>query len=250
MDTNALQVYRNGNRQTAGQEYVEIDPTTVTFTSGLADGDEVVFIQFGGGATSVMTAREDFDAAAGQTVFGLGFTYVPGNQEILVFSGGVLMKEGDDYLETDGNTITFVIGRSEDERISVMRIGASASVTDVVRFTWAAPAPESANAIEVDLQARGMKGNLLAAEVVVAVRVSDSPLGPPSAVATIWAKGVPLGVIIDGEGTAEVRMKTDATGRAGISVSSGPPGDRHLGLAPTFGSKALDCSAQAVLSFA
>lgn len=127
--TYSLEVFRNGNRQTVTVDYTETDEYTVTFSSPLLLNDEVVFIQWGGGATSVITARQDFTATAGQTVFDLSFGYLPGNQEILVFSSGVLMKLTDDYLETDADTITFVVGRSPGERVTVMRIGAQSSAT-------------------------------------------------------------------------------------------------------------------------
>jgi len=126
---NALQVYRNGNRQTIGasNDYQETDSDTVTFNAGLGAGDEVVFMQFSGGAKNVITARQDFTSTAGQTVYNLNFTYRPGYDDILVYSGGILQTVGggNDYVETDSDTITFNSGRALNERVTVLTVGAN-----------------------------------------------------------------------------------------------------------------------------
>ena len=130
---NALQVYRNGNRQTVGatNDYVETDSDTVTFNVGLDASDEVIFIQFSGGAKTVITARADFAATAGQTVFDLPFTYRPGYQDIQVYSGGLIQRLGGsyDYLETDADTITFNVGRVLNENVTVLKMGGNEAGT-------------------------------------------------------------------------------------------------------------------------
>jgi len=130
---NALQVFRNGNRQTVGasNDYVETDSDTVTFNAGLDVGDEVVFIQFSGGAKSVITARADFTATAGQTAFDLSFTYRPGYQDIQVYSGGLIQRLGGayDYVETDSDTVTFNVGRALNENVTILRVGANEAGT-------------------------------------------------------------------------------------------------------------------------
>lgn len=117
---NSLWVFRNGVRQTLGVTYNETDADTVTFTSGLNAGDEVLFIQISTGPNGLV--RNDFTATAGQTVFDLSFFYNVGQDELIVYSGGALMRLTDDYTETDGDTITFVSGRSLGEKVTIMRV--------------------------------------------------------------------------------------------------------------------------------
>jgi hypothetical protein len=119
--TNSLWVFRNGQRQTVGVTYTETDDTTVTFSPGLTVGDEVLFIQLGDGVSNLY--KSEHTATLGQTVFDLNFNYVPGKNELIVFSGGALMRLTDDYTETDGDTITFVSGRAANEKIAVFRVG-------------------------------------------------------------------------------------------------------------------------------
>jgi len=64
-----------------------------------------------------------FTATAGQTVFTLTeFTYTTGAEELLVFSGGLLMRLTEDYVETSSTVVTFNTGRELDENIILYRI--------------------------------------------------------------------------------------------------------------------------------
>lgn len=51
--------------------------------------------------------REEFVGDGVQTVYTLSQPYTPGGNELMVFIGGVLVNEPDDYLETNSTTVTF-----------------------------------------------------------------------------------------------------------------------------------------------
>lgn len=89
------------------------DITDVRFMFNLGGG--------GGGGGILQVRRYDAVASAGQTVVTLPWTYTPGNQQLVVTSSGVVLKVGDDYTESTGNTVTFVTGRPAGETISILR---------------------------------------------------------------------------------------------------------------------------------
>jgi hypothetical protein len=65
----------------------------------------------------------------GQTDFKTtsSFTYFPGLNELLVFSGGVYQTCVEDYLEIDSETIRFLTARPDGERITIWKVGLSAT---------------------------------------------------------------------------------------------------------------------------
>lgn len=78
----------------------------------------------GGGGALGIADIEEFTADAGDTAFVLSqFTYTPGTNEIMVYSGGLYMRVVQDYVETNSSTITFTVPRGEDERIVVIKTG-------------------------------------------------------------------------------------------------------------------------------
>ena len=123
--TNSLWVLVNGVRQTVGTDFTETNATTVTFSSPLVAGIEVVFIQMGEGGGNVVTSRQEFSSTTGQTLFDLTFSYVGGQNELFVWAAGSLMQEGIDYTETSPTSITFNVGRPNGQQVVVARIGTS-----------------------------------------------------------------------------------------------------------------------------
>lgn len=79
------------------------------------------FLNLGGGP-GVQVSRDDFTSAAGQTIYTFTFTYNPGSDDLLVFSSGLLQTRNVDYLESSSNTVTFLNGRQNGERVSAVRI--------------------------------------------------------------------------------------------------------------------------------
>lgn len=55
------------------------------------------------------------------------FTYLPGQDEVLVYSGGVYQTVDEDYTETDSETITFLTARPDGERVTIWKVGLSAT---------------------------------------------------------------------------------------------------------------------------
>jgi hypothetical protein len=123
----ALSVFRNGNKQNPDVDYVESAPTVVTFNFPLQEDERVEFIQYGGIGSSIAAARYDVDAVSSQTVYTLPFTYLPGNNELIIHAGGVLLKPGDDYTESSPSEITLLAAPEDGERITVIRLGANTS---------------------------------------------------------------------------------------------------------------------------
>jgi hypothetical protein len=80
---------------------------------------------------SAITSSQDFVSTDGQTVFNLGFSYVTGANDLLVFSGGVHQRVGSgaDYVETNSTTITFNTGREAGEIVAVYRVGTNVAGT-------------------------------------------------------------------------------------------------------------------------
>jgi len=99
-------------------------PIAQVVTSGAAIStvtDKRVWVSAGGNPGSINS--ELFTATAGQTVFTLTeFTYTTGSEELLVFSGGLLMRLTEDYVETSSTVITFNTGRELDENVTFYKI--------------------------------------------------------------------------------------------------------------------------------
>lgn len=71
---------------------------------------------FYGGVLDINT----IDSTADQTIFTLSFSYEPGLNELLVYSGGVYMTVDDDYEEIDSTSIRFLSGRTLGEKITIL----------------------------------------------------------------------------------------------------------------------------------
>jgi len=87
----------------------------------------------GGGGGQIIQNYATFDATNGQTVFNLPFTYTPGGNTLQVFCDGVLKRITDDYAETNNNTVTFVSGRSLNEKVT-FRVVLTTSSTATTRY--------------------------------------------------------------------------------------------------------------------
>jgi len=87
--------------------------------------DTRFFLNLGGGP-GIQIRRHDVSAAANQQVFNLPFNYVPGTNDILVFSSGMIQVKDVDYLESSSSSITFIHGRAVSERVTVVRIAGGA----------------------------------------------------------------------------------------------------------------------------
>lgn len=64
--------------------------------------------------------QQDFDTSS-------SFTYLPGQDEILVYSGGVYQTVDEDYTELDSETIRFLTARPDGERVTIWKVGLSAT---------------------------------------------------------------------------------------------------------------------------
>lgn len=74
--------------------------------------------------TSTLFSRlvEKFTATAGQTIFNLGNTYTPGNDELQVWIQGVFQVTPENYTETDSTTITLTSGAVAGDLVVVANI--------------------------------------------------------------------------------------------------------------------------------
>lgn len=114
---------------------------------------------------------------------------------------------------------------------------------------WGTPAAEASNAIEVTLQVQDVAGNDVAGEFVLEVQVADTEYGDDSSTATLTDAGTPNGTILDGDGTAVVRVKTAADGSATLSVGETAAASRFLHARPCAGSPMIDCREVCELTF-
>jgi len=118
LGSNKLLVFSSGILMRETDDYTETDSTTITFVSGRTSGENITFHNLGSATVNI----NKFTATASQTVFTLSFSYTLGQSELLVFSGGVLMRITDDYTETNTTTVTFVSGRTSGELITFYKI--------------------------------------------------------------------------------------------------------------------------------
>lgn len=257
-----LLVLRNG-KMLNKDEYTKTSSTVVTLDDGATVGDILEFIYYYTETGLEAVAWELLDShSIGDTVMNLSFSYSIGSHQLFVMRNGAMQVVGAsyDYTETTTTSITLNTPIAKaDEEILVFKFGAvQDSMNHVMTFhtdwegyvpTFGTPGAEVGNAIEVDIQLKDLSGNNLTGEVALAVRVSDSDLGAASGSATIAAKGTPLGTILEGSGTAEVRVKTDSNGQVGVKVTEAAVASRYLSLAPTFGSPILKDSDTVTLVF-
>lgn len=101
-----LEVHINGIRQTYEVDYIEYDSHTVQFVEPLEEDDKLLFTVRGTKRNTIL--HESHIAKENQTVFTLTNSYHPGRNTLLVFDNGQLLTVGEDYIETDEKTITFV----------------------------------------------------------------------------------------------------------------------------------------------
>lgn len=127
---------------------------------------------------------------------------------------------------------------------------AAALLAKFAVVSWGTPGTQSPeNAIEITLQLKDLAGENLAGQFVLAVSVSDSDLGDPSATAVITAAAVPVGEILAGDATATVTVRTNASGQVKLSVTDGVTASRFLYAWGCRGSGLIDCAATAELEF-
>jgi len=122
---NTLSVYVNGllTREGAGDDYIETDNSTVTFTYDLEDDDSVTFdIGKTIGQLNGFGAIYSVAAAPGQTVFDLPWTFIPGVNNVDVFVDGSLKLLTSDYIETDSDTITFTAPMAGGEVVVIRKV--------------------------------------------------------------------------------------------------------------------------------
>lgn len=116
--------------------------------------------------------------------------------------------------------------------------GLAAAVQDLFGYIdWGTPAAETGNTITVAGQVKDLAGNSLAAVHAFTVRVSDTDAGAVSATATLSAATSPVGTIIEGSGTATLRMQTDSNGAFSVKCSETAAASRYLNVAGTFGTR-------------
>jgi hypothetical protein len=117
-------VGRNAATPTSGRAVYDTDQNLLY----LGDGTNWNYAGLPGGN---ILGREELVASAGQTLFTLcNFTYVPANEQILVFTDGLLMDETTDYLETSTTEITFTDGRNANEEVTVIKVNPNFPAAD------------------------------------------------------------------------------------------------------------------------
>jgi hypothetical protein len=68
--------------------------------------------------TYVRAAKADvYTATAGQTLFNLSGTYVPGSDVLQVFVNGLLLIKTQDYTETSSSSVTFTSGLLSGDQV-------------------------------------------------------------------------------------------------------------------------------------
>lgn len=67
--------------------------------------------------------RRDFELSAPQATFQLDITYVPGDNQLLVFLNGVIQRVNEDYIEPTNDSIEFIEPCKIDDRIIVIILG-------------------------------------------------------------------------------------------------------------------------------
>lgn len=131
------QVTRDGLVMKLGDDYTESAPHLGQITFAVAPAtSSVITISYSRVEGSALPLMSKFNVVVGTpvstysgstTVFDLPFAYTPAAGSLLVWSAGVLMLVGgaNDYVETDGNTVTFNSARTVGEVIQFIKIGAA-----------------------------------------------------------------------------------------------------------------------------
>lgn len=123
-----------------------------------------------------------------------------------------------------------------------VRLGNWSNLKVVVFGTPGAEGAQTANRIEVPLTVETDDGQGVAEQIVYTVRISDVELGAASSTAKIYAASSTVGAILEGAGTAAVRVQTTTAGALTLAIeetagSSGTPARRYVSVSATFGSK-------------
>ena len=114
----SLTVFLDGHIQRVGDDYLETDSHTVTFTSDINPFQRVTF-DIGRKLGAGFGAVHNEIAIEGQTVIHLPFEYAPGTSHIDVHVNGVLKNIIDDYVENDSSTVTLLVPRKTGDKIVV-----------------------------------------------------------------------------------------------------------------------------------
>jgi len=139
MGNHSLFVYRNGQLQLEGVDYIELTVNSVEFLAPLHVGERVLFVVYSVASETVIPARQDIDADPTDTAqdydYGFGggtehcvaftitqFSFTPDYRSVLVYSGGILQRPIEDYTELPGQII-FTTPRSPGEVQSFIRVG-------------------------------------------------------------------------------------------------------------------------------
>lgn len=118
-----------------GVDYTETSPSaaTITFTTAPVTG-ATILVSYSRIEAAMLPSMTKFSCVVGTatstytgstTVFDLPFAYTIGNNALLVYSGGVLMRVGasNDYTETTSAQITFATARTSGEVMQFVKLG-------------------------------------------------------------------------------------------------------------------------------
>ena len=131
--TGSILVFINGNLQVVNKDYLEDSTSSFQLLEGVALGEVVTVLgipQFVTGTTtgtSVPTfLPETYTATAGQTVFNLTNSYVPGSHNLAVYVDGLFVT---DYMETGTKQVTFTTGLIAGQQVNfILGQGVSTAV--------------------------------------------------------------------------------------------------------------------------
>jgi len=169
------------------------------------------------------TAQEEVaTATAGQTVFNLSIAYIPGTNNLAVFVNGSNQIVNDNYLETDGDTVTFITGLNVGDVVkfsTATPVAANATSAANVSYT-----PAGATAVVTSVQSKLRESVSVLDFGADATGVTDSSAAFNAAFATGRAVYAPAGTyfvqnilmdtdgwVIYGDGVNRTTIKTDAT---------------------------------------
>lgn len=112
--TGDLLVFSGGVYMEPDEDYIETDPTTITFLVGRSPSERVVVKRIGADTAAAVKLWEKHIATQDQTLFNLEGTYVVGSKALEVFYQGQLLTPGDQYNETNENTVTLTFNANAD----------------------------------------------------------------------------------------------------------------------------------------
>lgn len=121
-DTAHLLVFSGTTLLTLPSDYTEVDSQTVSFSSAPLMGEVISFLNLGDGFL-----RHNTTGNGMQTSYSLPFQYSNDGEHLLVFSGTTLLTPGIDYIETSNTGIAFNIAPLNNEVISFIALGVTAT---------------------------------------------------------------------------------------------------------------------------